>query len=145
VKPPTRAAAAPFRPPLLATSLATSLAALLVTGACRTPPPVAFEGPVQVEGLEVAVETVYRAGRSGPILAVVGSARNVGPVDLEWVRVFFELLDAQGVKVGDADAETPGLWVDQVWRFDAEARVKYRAQVTRVRVGRVELAPASGP
>lgn len=109
-----------------------------------SPPAVAFDGPLRAHEVEVNVASVLREGRSGPVLAIAGEARNDGAEDLAEVRVVFELLDATDVKVGDAVAVTPGLRADQIWRFDAPATVALRGVVARVRVDRVELLTASG-
>ena len=117
-----------------------ALGAAVLLGACQTPPPIAFEGPVLTAGVEVNVSSLLR-GPGGQVLAVAGDARNDRPDDLAQLKIVFELLDPTGIKLGDATAQTAGLRSGQIWRFDAEARTTYRGQVARVRVDRIELEP----
>ncbi|WP_145070093.1 FxLYD domain-containing protein [Engelhardtia mirabilis] len=108
-------------------------------GSCVSPL-VSYGGPVTAEGIEVTVDGVIR--RFGRVLAVEGTARNVGQSDQGHLRLVFELLDDDGAKIGDATAQSEGLRAGQLWRFDAAATVKFHARVDRVRLDRVELGPA---
>lgn len=123
-----------MRPLLLA------LAAVLLSACASTP--VTFGGPTEADGVEFGVEGVIRA--YGRVVAVEGYAHNASDVDFDRVLVVYELLDAAGIKVGDAAAEALGLAAGRTWRFDAPAAVKLRAAVKRVRIERIELEPHAG-
>ena len=116
---------------------AVSAFATLFLSACASTP-ISYGGPTQLEDVEIGIEGVLK--EFGRVIAVEGVATNRGEGDFDRIEVVFELLDENGIKVGDAAAEANGLRAGQTWRFDAFATVKYRAEVRRVRVDRVELS-----
>ena len=79
---------------------------------------VDYPRPYVANGVEVEVKGVLKL--STKFHGVYGSATNVSAGELDSVTVTFDVLDAQGARVGTAKATTEDLGPGQTWKFQAK-------------------------
>jgi len=93
--------------------------------------------PYTQQGIQVTVDGFYRQGMS--IVGLSGIAENVGSRSWSVCTISFDVMDAEGVKVGDAVAFTNGLAVGQKWRFQAAFTIPFGATFKSIGPGRMTL------
>src|SRR5262245_16319459 len=96
-----------------------------------------WPAPYEQEGIRVTVDGFYRQGMS--IVGISGTAENLGTRDLRVCTINFDVIDSDGVKVGDAMAFTNGLAGRQKWRFQAPFTTPFQITFKEIRPGRITV------
>lgn len=118
----------------------TILALTLLLGAvsCLSPTPrTELPAPYERNGVRVSIQGFYKQGIS--VVGLTGTAENVSGKDLSVCSLSFDVVDADGVKVGDAIATTQGLTAGQKWRFQAVFTTPFRTTFKAIRPGKVTV------
>lgn len=82
-----------------------------------SPPKVDLPPTFTKDGLMVKVDGLLF--QRYDVAGVRGIAKNVSGRDFKLVNLSFDVLNAEGLKVADAFANTAGLGAGQTWAFDA--------------------------
>ena len=108
----------------------------IMLNSCVPPPRVTLPEPFTASGIRVTVDGLYESGST--VHGVDGLAENLSGRDFSACFLNFDVLDEQGVKVGDAIASTTGLAAGQKWRFQAIFTTPFKTRFQALKAGRVQ-------
>lgn len=110
---------------------------LAIAAACQGTGGIELPEPYESNGLNVEVEGLYKQGFT--VVGISGIAENVSGKDITSCFLSFDVVDADGIKVGDAFASTQGLRAGQKWRFQALFTIPFRTAFKAIRPGRATV------
>jgi hypothetical protein len=114
------------------------LVGLVALAACVHSPAILTPAPFDQSGVRVVVNGGYFVGGDyltpGTLSGIYGTATNMTARAMSSVFINFDLLDAEGAKIGTAITSTTDLDAGQSWKFQAAVGSGYAASTRRIRV-----------
>lgn len=86
--------------------------------------------------LRIEIEGLYWVG--GNVSGISGIATNTSHYDINACVLTFDILDKDGIKVGDAIASTNSLKVGMKWRFQATFTNPFLTSFSEIRAGNIQ-------